>query len=88
VKRIDGKNGNHRIRFDSNNSYIEITDQSDNRRKIAVQDTYINVLGSWLSDNPVNSLDADTVDGKHASDLGTSTAEIQKQALAYSWVIN
>jgi hypothetical protein len=54
VRRINGDNGNHRIRFTSNNSYIEFTDQSNNRRQIVTEDTYINEDGVWLGDHVSN----------------------------------
>jgi hypothetical protein len=50
---------------------------SDSEAQNAVDGANVDIAG-----------DADTVDGKHASDIGKSTAEIQEQALAYSWVIN
>ncbi|AUO79113.1 hypothetical protein [Salinibacter phage M8CRM-1] len=51
VRRIDGLNGNHRIRFDSNNSWIEFTDQSNSRNKIVTQDVYVNADNTWLGDH-------------------------------------
>jgi len=70
VRQIDDASGSHRIRFNRSSDWIEFTDQSNNRQKIVTQNVYVNTLGAWLSNNPVNNLDADMVDGKHASDLG------------------
>lgn len=74
LTRLNGNAGNHRIRFDSNNSYIEFTDQTNTRSDIVTGDTYVNDPNSvgWLSDldnSTNNSVDADMVDGSHASDF-------------------
>jgi len=74
VKRIDGKNGNHRINFDDSN-YMEITDQSDNRSDLVTNRVYFNTLGSWINDSPVNNLDADKLDGKHADEISGFSAD-------------
>lgn len=109
LNKIDGINS-HRIRFDSDANYIEITDQSNNRSDIVTQNTYINSLngGTWLGSlspsdigalnssnyNPVSDVnaetsltvditgDADTLDGNHASDLGSGASDSGTQVLA------
>jgi len=54
LSSIDGVN-NHRIRFDSNNSYVEIADQSNSRNNLVTHDTYINETGTWLADHIGNN---------------------------------
>ena len=78
VSQIEGSNGNHRIRFDSNSDWIEFTDQSNNRQHLVAQNLFVDALGAWLSDNPVSDLNADMVDGKHASELsGADSGNIE-----------
>ena len=60
------------------------------------QDIVDNGTTIWDSNNneiPAASvdeanLDADTLDGQHATDIGISNSEIQKQIIAHNWVIN
>jgi len=54
LSSIDGVNS-HRIRFDSDNSYVEITDHSNTRNNLVTQDTYIHETGTWLADHITNN---------------------------------
>jgi hypothetical protein len=58
VNQVDGNDGNHRIRFDSSNSWIEFTDQSNNRNKIVTQDTFVDGLNAWLTDDDLVDINA------------------------------
>ena len=51
IRRLDGFDGNHRIRFDSDNSWIEFTDQSNNRSEIVTEDVYIDEDSTWVGDH-------------------------------------
>ena len=54
LSSIDGVNS-HRIRFDSDSSYVEITDHSNSRNDLVTEDTYINETGTWLADHIGNN---------------------------------
>ena len=92
VSQIDGSSGNHRIRFDSSSSWLEFTDQSNSRSDIVTNDVYLDSTSTgWLSnieDSSSNSIDADTVDGSHASELGSSKAAVVYPVVTGSTVGN
>jgi hypothetical protein len=77
VAKIDGDSGNHRIRFDDNNSYIEISDQSNNRTSdLVVQDVYIDDQGVWLADDTIVTVSGGTdISGGSAGLTGSLTVD-------------
>jgi len=50
LSRVDGENS-HSIRFDSHSSYVEITDQNNNRNDLVTKDTFVDDEGTWLSNH-------------------------------------
>lgn len=85
VVTVDSNDGNHRLRFNADTTYIEVTDQSNNLSKMRAADLYVGDGIGWLS-NAVNAGgartavdgadidiagDADTVDGYDVEKDGT-----------------
>ena len=67
LSRIDGVNS-HRIRFDSDSSYIEITDHDNNRSDMVTGDLYVDDLngGTWLAGIVHSDLDGISSDDHHS----------------------